>query len=95
MKWTWEVYERIYAISKVNVGSQTVRQLLDSSPQCIRAMVNEYRADAKKPLIEATDVPDVKEVDEVLSDFFGLVTPTAGAETKPTTGEAEPPTTLP
>lgn len=95
MTWSWEVLDRIYSICKVNIGSLGVLELINASPQCHRAMLNEFRADAKKLLVDPKDKPDGDELAAVIRDFFGLSLPKDGAEEKLNTGAVEPPSTSP
>ena len=91
MKWSWEVIERVYNASKVNIASLSLRDMLNSSPAALRAMVNEFRGSKGGAPVDPSSVPEGKEVDAVISDFFGLVIPTAGpTETAPS--GATPPT---
>jgi hypothetical protein len=95
MLWSWEVLDRIYFVCRVNIGSLGVLELINASPQCHRAMLNEFRADAKKSPIDPKEKPDGDELAAVIRDFFGLSLPTVGTEEKPNTGVAEPPSTSP
>jgi hypothetical protein len=90
MKWTWEVLERLYLASRVNIASLSLTELLNANPACLRAMVNEYRADKGGAPVDPSSIPDGKEVDEVISDFFGLATPKAGPEKNADTGVTPP-----
>jgi hypothetical protein len=92
MVWSWQVYDRIYALTHVNIASTTLKELLASSPTVLRAMVDEVRASKVPPIppVDVTQSMDAKEVDEVVCNFFGLAIPKGGIPEIPSTGVDAP-----
>ena len=93
MVWSWEVVERVYNTSKVNISSLNLHDMVNTSPACQRAMVNEYRGFKGMAPVDTAVRVDGKEVDEVIASFFGLAIQTAGESKKPDSGAISPTST--
>jgi hypothetical protein len=91
MVWSWDIVERIYNLSKVNIAALNLHDMVNTSPSCQRAMVNEYRASKEEPPVDSSKPVDGAEVNAVIADFFGLVIQKTGVLEKQDSG-ATPPT---